>query len=111
MLVIVSRASNICVAAFADEATDTAAQFPPTDFDRVTIPNVTLAPDDRPEKYMRNAQGQIVKRPLDELIALFDDERLKARLAVWRVRAQALPPGIPIELKLFLRDILIEVLR
>lgn len=79
--VIVRKSDNIVIAASDDDA----LKYDPAVFDNLHPATNPVPANTEAAKYMRDAGGNIVKRPEAELILYFDDERnsvIKAHLAV-----------------------------
>lgn len=110
--VVIDKKAGICVGHddFADARSDL-APVDPSFYDTLLVPDGTIAAGDPTEKYFRNAQGQIVKRPAAELVQFFNDERLKAEMLEFRNDVDALGINVPDAVKTFLKKLVARTVR
>lgn len=72
--VIVRKSDNLVVDASEDES----LTYNAADYENLIINPTPIAAGDQPQKYMKDGSGNIVKRPLADLIKQFEDEKTNA---------------------------------
>jgi len=92
MASVIVRKSDDCV---MDASDVDDLNYDVTNYDNLHPATNPIPAGENPRKYMRDGAGDIVKRPLAELVIHFEDERVANLQAKWSALKAAIPDTEP----------------